>query len=308
VSFVLSASRRTDIPAFYVPWLLRRMAAGTVSWKNPFGRGTFSVSLEPDDVDAWVFWSKNPRPLLEQALPVLRERYGDRFLLTFTITGLADGPTRPVLEPHVPRVDEACELFLRWADAMGGDPRRLSWRLDPVVAADQSPPERQLEAAARIAERLRGATRTCIFSFVDNYGKVKRNFARIGAEHGWRFREMSAAEQIEFARRLVAILEPNGIEARSCCEPVVEGVPGVRRSACVDGALVAEIWPERAGRLDRKAAPSREACACTLSRDIGAYDSCIHGCPYCYANGRHDKALAGFRAHREEGETLLPLG
>jgi len=291
---VVSASRRTDVPAFYVPWLLRRMDEGEVRFRNPYGGQVHTVSLRPDDVDAWVFWSKNPRPLLEQALAVLRDHYEDRYVLHMSITGLAEGDTRPALEPHVPRTDAACELFLRWADA-AGDPRRVCWRLDPVVLTDRTPPERILEAADRIGRRLAGATTTCTFSFVDPYAKVRRSFARLERERGLRVRLPAPEEQARFARALAETLRPHGIEARACCEPALAAVKGVRAASCVDGRLLDALWPERGIRKAKAA--TREGCGCTVSRDIGAYDTCPHGCAYCYANTDRDRALAALRRH-----------
>jgi len=64
---IISASRRTDIPAFYSDWFIRRLQEGFLYVRNPFNaRQIFKIVLSPDIVECIVFWSKNPASLLKK--------------------------------------------------------------------------------------------------------------------------------------------------------------------------------------------------------------------------------------------------
>jgi len=283
---VISVSRRTDVPAWYADWFMNRVRAGFAQYRNPFGGQMHEVSLRPDDVMAFVFWSRNYALLLPY-LPELDERgYNSYFHCTLTDYGAP-------LEPHAPPTEQVIETFHALANRYS--PKYMLWRFDPIIFSENMPPEGILERFGRLAGKLKGATERCYISLVDPYQKVQKNVASL-IKQGWWGEEPPEVEVIQaFAAQLAAIAQRNGITLHACCETVFSGIDGIQQAHCVDPLLLAQLFPQKFHAL--RAAPTREGCGCFASRDIGAYDTCVHGCVYCYANASHAKALARFNAH-----------
>jgi hypothetical protein len=289
---IISASRRTDIPAFYSRWLLSRLRAGFCHWLNPFSGQVSRVSLRPEDVLAIVFWTRNPRPLLPH-LRRLREE-GYFYYFHFTINGY---PRE--IETHNPPVAAAIDTLRRVAEVVS--PEFVHWRYDPIVLSDRTPPAYHLERFEELSRELEGCTRRCYFSFVDTYGKTKRNLARVTRVHGIRFREPDVAEQRELVRGLRDIARGRGITLYACCEEHLVG-EGVEASHCVDLDTVRALRGD--ADLYLRHAPTRAECGCVESVDIGAYDTCAFGCAYCYATDTREAALRRLREHDPEDTVL----
>jgi DNA repair photolyase len=286
---IISASRRTDVPALYTPWLLGRLAAGYASYPNPFNGRPVTVSLRPEDVHTIVFWSRNFAPLLPH-LDGLAER-GYRFFFHYTITGAPRA-----LEPYGPP-REAAVATLRELAARTS-PRHVQWRFDPILLTDQLDAAHYVEQFRQLAAALAGATERCTFSFATLYAKVVRRLRR----HGVGFRDPALEEKRELAEMLASIGREYGISLYACCQEALLS-PAVHRAHCVDGDLLAALSPDRP--LDAPPRPTRPECGCVASHDIGVYDTCIHGCLYCYANTNHRTAQARFQAHDPAAEALL---
>jgi hypothetical protein len=290
---VISASRRTDIPAFYSEWLLRRVRAGYCHWINPFGGQVYRVSLKPDDCLAIVFWTRNPRPLLAH-LPFLRDS-GYRFYLNFTINGYP----RPI-EAHNPPVRAAVEAFHRVADFVG--PALVQWRYDPILITDRTPTAYHVDRFTQLSGLLEGATERCILSFADFYGKTTRNLRALEQEHGIR---VDPDPPIEDRRALAAelgqIAQAHGMHVFACCSEDLVG-DRVRPAHCIDAELLARLVPGPLPRL--KSCPTRKECGCVEAVDIGAYDSCVFGCAYCYATNSRATASARLREHDPDDSLL----
>lgn len=289
---IISASRRTDIPAFYSRWLLNRLREGFCHWLNPFSGQVYRVSLRPEDVLAIVFWTRNPRPLLPHLARLREEGYFSYF--HFTINGY---PRE--IETHNPPLAAAIETFHRVAELVS--PEFVHWRYDPIVLSDRTPPEYHLQRFDELSRALAGSTRRCYFSFVDTYGKTQRNLARVAREHGIRFWEPDVAAQRELVRGLRDIAAERGITLYACCEEHLVG-EGVEASHCVDLDTVRALRGD--ADLHLKHAPTRAECGCVESVDIGAYDTCAFGCTYCYATSSRDAALRRLREHDPEGTVL----
>ncbi|MFQ5894869.1 MAG: DUF1848 domain-containing protein [Nitrospinota bacterium] len=289
---LISASRRTDIPALYAEWFLGRIRAGEALYRNPYGGAEYRVSLKPEDVRAIIFWTKNPRPLL----PYLGELDGRgyRYYFHFTLTGLPRG-----LETHVPAPRAALDTFRRLSERLG--PERVIWRFDPIVLSNRTPAGERLERFGELARALAGYTRQCITSFVALYGKVRRNFAPLEAR-GRRFEDPPEEEKRSLVRSLAGLALPLGIRLGACCSDYLVG-EGVERARCVDGEFVSRLFPDRAA--PSRARPTREQCGCSESRDIGAYDTCPQGCAYCYATASRPLALARYRLAGRSGSPFL---
>ena len=287
---VISASRRTDIPAFYGEWFLNRLRAGRVVAYNPFGGQRYEVSLRREDVAGIVFWSKNFAPFLPALSEI--ERRGYPFYLQYTITGLPRS-----LEPNVPDWTRSIDAFRELASRYR--PEAVQWRFDPIVLTDGITPQVTLDRFRRIADALAGLTHRCYLSFMDPYAKVRRNMATYESESRDRVLEPDPQLRNDLAARLAREARARDMRLLACCEADLVG-EGIERGRCVDGRLLRELFPGCQASVELR--PTREGCGCTASRDIGAYDTCPHGCLYCYANANKDIAL---RAHVDpEGESL----
>jgi hypothetical protein len=291
---IISASRRTDIPAYYADWFMRQVERGCVTYPNPMSFKPVRLSLRPEDVLFIVFWTRNPQPL-EKHLDRLDELYQRAYYFHFTINGMPK-----TLETNNPPFEFAIATFLRFAARYPG---QIFWRYDPIVLSDLTPPSYHIEKFGQLAERLRGATQRCYFSFADWYLKVQRNFAKATAEHGVHFRDAELSERLDIVRQLAPIAGANGMTLYSCCQDALCQVDGIARSRCVDIETIRAMAPARYRQL--REMPTREDCGCYESRDIGYYDSCPHGCIYCYANLHRDKAKAFYRSYLQK--RALPM-
>jgi hypothetical protein len=289
---IISASRRTDIPAFYAKWFLNRVRAGFCHWVNPFGGQVYRVSLRPEDCLAFVFWTRNPKPLLNH-LDFLR-REGYLFYFHFTINGYPEA-----LESHCPSVRRSITTFRQLADATS--PELTFWRYDPILLSEITPESYHLERFEFLCEQLAGYTGRCYFSFADFYGKTERNLRRVEQEQGLSFQRPSIEEQRGLARQLRDIAASSGITLFSCCGDGLVG-EGIEKAHCIDSDVVAKLCPNI--DLQLRAATTREDCGCAEASDIGAYDTCIYGCAYCYATNSRSAALRRMRDH-DANDTVL---
>ncbi|MEK6711619.1 MAG: DUF1848 domain-containing protein [Nitrospinota bacterium] len=274
---VISVSRRTDVPAFHVRWFLRRLEEGFAEYRNPFSGKLHRVSLRPGDVRAFVFWTRNPAPLLPHL-----DRIGAPCYFLYTVNGYPKG-----LERAVPPLAQAVRTFAKLSERLG--PGRVRWRYDPIYLSQETDPAFHRRNFARIADALEGLTRECIASFADMYGKVRRNAAKLPGE--LRPEEGDFPARKALMDELAEMAGERGMRLLACCEDALVGGP-VGKARCVDPELLERIAPSREPLPIR---PTREECGCAASRDIGAYDTCPHGCLYCYANASPEAALARYR-------------
>lgn len=278
-------SRRTDIPAFYSEWFMNRMREGLAEYKNPFGGRVHRVSLKPDDVACIVFWSRDYRPLLPHIGDL--ERKGFAFVFHFTITGLPG-----VLDRDGPPAGEAMRTFRELARRFG--PERVFWRYDPIVFSDQTDKLYHVRRFRELASGLQGATHRCYFSFLDFYKKVTRNLEKAHRKAGIRCFDGSDEEKRELASELAKVASDHGIAMQACCEDGVVG-GSIKKGHCVDAPLIGDLFPGK--ETTERAKPTRPGCGCYGSRDIGAYDTCAHGCVYCYANANKAAAQRNLERH-----------
>lgn len=291
---IISASRRTDIPAFYSTWFMNRVRAGYCTVPNPHNRRQVSrIDLRPSAVDVIVFWTRNARPLLAK-LDELDAR-GYRYYVQYTIL---DNPR--TLDAQTPRVDAAVATFQRLADRIGPD--RVIWRYDPIVLAPATDAAYHRTRYASIAARLRGYTTRSVISVVDLYRKAARRLAAQGAAVA----AQTVAEQPEFASLIASLVESatqHGMAITSCAEEIDLVRYGVQPGKCVDDTLIERVFGLHLAC--RKDSSQREACGCVASRDIGMYDTCQFGCQYCYATSSFARAAANYAAHNPLSPSLL---
>lgn len=281
---IVSASYRTDIPAHYGAWFLRRLDAGFAMVANPYGGPDYRVSLAPGDADGFVFWTRNAGPFL----PVLEEvkRRGFPFAVQFTITG-----SPRVLEPGTLETAAAIAQARDIARRFG--PRAAVWRYDPIVISDAAPAAWHRENFARLAGALRGASDEAVVSFVAPYRKTARNLAAALGRAGLAWRDPPPAEKRALIADLAAIAAEARMRLTLCTQPAL--LPGAAAPArCIDAARLSDV----AGRaIAARTKGNRPGCLCAESRDIGAYDTCAQGCAYCYAVSGRARAQAALKAH-----------
>ena len=289
---IISISRRTDIPAFYSRWLMNRIRAGYCHVLHPFAGTLNRVSLSPEDCAALVFWTRNPRPMIRH-LPVL-DRMGYRYYFHVTLNGYP-----PTVESHNPPLASALDAVLRLAECVG--PERIIWRYDPILTADELSPTYHLQQFDTLSSRLEGATRRCYISFVAPYAKTLRNLHRVEREAGMHFRTLPTEGQRSLAKQLSSLASVHSMRLYACCNDHLVG-DGVLKGECVGREMIRLINPQVGNRL--VLAPTRPQCGCVRSIDIGAYDTCVFGCAYCYATNSRQAALRRLHAH-DPSDTLL---
>ncbi|MEN6356663.1 MAG: DUF1848 domain-containing protein [Armatimonadota bacterium] len=289
---VISVSRRTDIPAFYSEWFVNCIRDGYLRWINPFSRLVHRISLRPEDVIAFVFWSKNYAPLL----PYLDEldASGYRMLFHFTINGLPK-----VFEPRVPDATAMVKCAHSLSRRYGAD--TVLWRYDPVLISSITDRHYHLDRFRTICAAMEGAVKRCYFSFAVFHHKVKRNAAALHKETGIALQDIAVADRVDMANLLADIASEHGIKMLSCCGDYLVGGK-IKNAHCTDAALLHRLYPERTRRLIE--APTREGCGCCECTYIGMYDTCAHGCVYCYANSRAQTALRRYERHDPASDML----
>ncbi len=272
---IISASRRTDIPAYYADWFMACVRAGFCDVPNPYHHGQVRrVDLRPEAVDAIVFWTRNPGPLM----PHLQEldELGYRYYFQYT---LMDNP-RP-LEPNAPAARASLKTFIRLAERIG--PERLVWRYDPIVFTPHTDAAFHHTTYERLAVSLRSSTKRSVISIMDWYRKAERRFAGLKEAGLTPLREEHEMQaQIHaLLPQMVSIARENGMEITSCAEEHDLSIYGVKAGKCVDDDLIRDVLGVP---LDLGKDPNqRRACLCRVSKDIGSYDTCLTGCVYCYA-------------------------
>lgn len=286
---IISASRATDIPAFYADWFFRRLEKGHVRWRNPFSGQDSYVSF--GNTRFIVFWSKNPAPLLPY-LPILKER-GIGCYIQYTLNDYeAEG-----LEPNVPPLSQRIETFRRAVEALGRG--AVVWRFDPLILTDKINIDTLLEKIAHIGNALTGYTEKLVFSFADieSYKKVSRNLRQSGIN----YREWDEESMRESAARLSTLNRNNwNLELATCAERIDLSEYGIGHNRCIDPELISSLAPDDEILQNflynaKTDTGQRKACGCILSKDIGAYNTCPHGCLYCYANTSSASALSNYK-------------
>ena len=283
---IISASRRTDIPAFYGKWFINRIRAGFCTVPNPFNPTQVShVWMKPQDVDVIVFWTRNPRPLF----PFLTELNEDGYRYYFQYT-LMDNPR--LLDSRRPSLESSLKTFCELSDRIG--PEKVIWRYDPLVLSTATPADFHKQTYRRIARALQGATRRCVISLLDVYRKAWRRFRRL-RKHGL---ELIACEDEEFGdlmQTLARAANENNMELLSCAEEIDLQRFGIQPGKCVDDKHISNVFGINVN--DKKDPSQRKACGCVISKDIGMYDTCLFGCQYCYATTSFERAKNNYKKH-----------
>lgn len=264
---IISASRRTDVPAFFPEWLLQRLREEKVLVKNQWRAHHYSeVSLCVDQIDGLVFWTKNPKPLMKY-LKEIREM-GHSFYFQFTLTPYGEN-----IEPNLPPKKELIETFCELSEEIGAE--RVIWRYDPIFFTEECSLEAHQKAFEEISASLAGYTQRCVFSFLDLYVSSERRMRNLS------YQVPSPEEQIQMAEMIAQTCNKYQMSPFSCSEAQDFSDLGILPSSCIDSSLIAQISGKKKRFIKDK--NQREKCGCAESIDIGCYDTCRYECIYCYA-------------------------
>lgn len=329
---ILSASRSTDIPAFYAQWFINRLRTGYCVWYNPFNQKPSYVSFQ--NCRVVVFWTKNPRPLI----PLLHELddRGIHYYFQFTLNDYDNEH----FEPNVPSVAQRVQTFRELSERIGKE--RVIWRFDPLIVTPQLSVRNLLKKVWNLGNQLKGLTDKLVFSFIDinDYRKVQSNlvketnqFSKESIEQA----EFTQAQMNEIAEGLAKcrdrwMQEGWPIELATCGEQIDLEKYGIAHNRCIDGELMKRLWPDdkdllyylNYGKLPDKdslfgldfSQPAltpekmkdkgqRKLCGCMLSKDIGMYNTCSHFCVYCYANTSKESVQKNKVKHHPDSESII---
>jgi DNA repair photolyase len=272
---IISASRRTDIPAFFVDRFMEDLEIGRTEIVNPFNpKQTKVVDLTPEAVDAIVFWTRYPQPLLKYLDKISQAGYD--FIFLYTVTGYPK-----ILEPNVPEIVKTIDCFKRLSDMIG--PAKVIWRYDPIVISRITDEAFHLENFEKLSHMLSGYTPKVIISFLDFYKKLGPRFRRLENEYNIVVDNIMQVpkEAIGLARQIREIAESHNLDIQTCAEDEFLAESGIKPGACIDSLYLSEIFKKPFP--SKKDCHQRASCLCNESIDIGRYSTCKFKCVYCYA-------------------------
>ena len=329
---IVSASRSTDIPAFYADWFFHRLKVGYSAWTNPFNGVKSFVSYQ--NTRFIVFWSKNPEPLLKH-LDYLQERNISCYIQYTLKDYVNEG-----LEKGVPALDKRIDTFKRLVDKLGKG--RVIWRFDPLILTDRIGLDELLRKVENVGDQLLGYTEKLVFSYADiaSYRKVKANLEKSQVHYA----EWTTEQMEDFARMLSELNQKWKYKLATCGEKIDIERYGIQHNRCVDDDLMirfaynnkvlmdflgvevktlenslfgTEPAPANAIMLsptryalkkkDNRDKGQRQFCGCIVSKDIGEYNTCPHLCEYCYANASKEVAVRNYNQHIQNhlGEMII---
>lgn len=284
---ILSVSRRTDVPNYYFDWFVNRIKDGYLYVRNPMNVHQISkIDISPEVVDCIVFWTKNPANMLDK-LEYLRDY---QYYFQFTLTGYGKD-----IEPNLPnKRKELIPTFQKLSERIGKE--KVIWRYDPILVNQKYTMDYHLKAFEEIAENLADYTEKVVISFVDLYAKTQRNTKDLA------IRTLSNEEMFHLAAEMAQITSKHNLIIESCAEQIDLQKAGVQHGSCIDKKLIEKILGcKLIGEKDKN---QREECGCFESVEVGAYNTCLNGCKYCYANFNDEKVKENVRLYNQASPLL----
>lgn len=318
---IVSASRATDIPAFYSDWFFDRLKKGYLKWKNPFNGVPLYVSFK--ETRLIVFWSKNPKPIIKH-LDYLNEK-NINYYFQYTLNDYI----KENLEAKVGSVEKRIETFIELSEKIGKE--KVIWRFDPYILTDTCGVDELLKRTEHIANQLKNYTNKLVFSFADikTYKKVQNNLRKDSVP----YIEFNERTMNELATGLMELNKKWNFEIGTCAEKIDLDKYGIIHNKCIDDDLMKKLFYkdkklmkflgyefeeadlfDSVGKLvslkprNLKDKGQRQACGCIMSKDIGQYNTCPHECLYCYANTSVETAKKNYKRHRENPSSESIIG
>lgn len=282
---ILNTGNRTDIPAFFSDWFYSRIQEGYVCVRNPyFPNQVTKYRLDPQVIDIICFCTKNPKPMLSRL--DLIKGYKQFWFVTIT-------PYNQSIEPHVPNKNEIIRSFIELSKKIGS--HCIGWRYDPIFLNDYYTIDYHLHIFEKMCQKLLGYTHQCVISFIDLYQKTKKNFKDV--------QEVNENDQIYLCQKFVEIGKRYHIEIYTCHENKTLKTTGVHTSGCMNQQIIEKAL-DCSLKLP-KISEARQGCRCLLNNDIGVYNTCLHGCLYCYANYDRSTVLNNYKKHNKKSPFLI---
>ena len=283
---IINVGGRTDIVNYYTPWLLNRLEEGYAYSRNPFAReNVYKLSLKPEDVDCLLFCSKNYKPILKH-IGDIDEKYN--ILCNYTITAYGKD-----IEPKVPPINQSIKTLKRLSDIVGVN--KILWRYDPILLSEKYTVEKHLETFEYMAEKISPFVYRCIFSFVDMYKKVEENMPEIIP--------FTDEDKVKLLKGIGEISKKYNLYTQTCATNESYERYGIHAAGCTTREILEQA--HNVVYKNVKGTGIRENCHCIPSRDIGAYNSCLSECKYCYANRKPDIPKKVIKMHNEKSPLLL---
>ena len=284
---ILSVSRRTDIPNYYSDWFIARIKEGFLYVRNPMNAHQISrIDLSPEVVDCIVFWTKNPANMMEKLGHLQKYMY----YFQFTLTGYGKD-----VEPNLPdKREELIPTFRRLSEKIGKE--RVIWRYDPILINKRYTMEYHLKAFEEIANSLADYTEKAVISFVDLYSKTQRNAKELD------IRQITNEEMVELAGKMARIASKHNLAIETCAEQINLQEVGIRHGNCIDKKLIERLLGCKL--IAEKDRNQRKECGCFESVEVGAYNTCLNGCKYCYANFNDNKVKDNVKLYNRDSALL----
>ena len=291
---IISASRRTDIPAYYAEWFYNRIKEGYCTVPNPFNMNQVSVvNLNPEFVDAIVFWTRNPNPILKYLDKI--NKLGYKYYFHFTINNLPK-----IYEPYNPTLKNALSAFQKLSELIGKE--KVIWRYDPIFLTDDITVKFHINNFLHICKNLNGFTKRVVISIVDDYKKTLRRLYRLNTGYLPNQEENPDIELL--LKEIAGIAAENKIEVQSCAEAKNYSYLGIKPGKCIDDDIIRdELGVNIKYKKDKS---QRSACRCSVSKDIGINNTCLMGCEYCYATTSHEAAVNNRAKHDPRSTSIIP--
>ncbi len=286
---IISASRRTDIPAFYGKWFINRLKAGEVEVRNPFNYNQISkYLLTPENVECIVFWTKNPDNFFQYLNQIDELNINYYFLFSLNPYGVD-------YEANLPDKSDLVRIFGKLSSLIG--PERVIWRYDPIIIDNNYSPSYHIENFEKLCSQMSGYTSLCITSFITMYNKCKRNLIN------HKIIDLDYNPQAELLKKLQSSAKKYNIELTICTSENSFEEIGVRHAKCIDDNLIQQITGKAIKfNKDKNQRPN---CNCIKSVDIGAYNTCFHKCKYCYANNSFSTVDKNVKLHNPNSTMII---
>ena len=290
---IISASRRTDIPAYYTEWFMNRIKEGFCTVPNPFNSDQVSfIDLTPENVDLIVFWTRNPATLLK-CLDTLDEK-GYKYYFQYTINNYPR-----IYEKYNPSLELSTNTFIEISKRLGTG--KVIWRYDPILFTDDLDKDFHIKNFTHIFSLIGKYTKRIVVSIVDDYNKTDRRL--IGLNKNYTNDQLLKPYLNDVLFSFVELTKKYGIEIQSCAEEKDFELLGIKHGKCIDDQLILnEFGIDLTYKKDKG---QRLACGCTQSKDIGMNNTCVMGCEYCYATVSHKYAIKNKSKHNPKFSSII---
>jgi len=306
---IISASRVTDIPAFFSEWFVDKLKRGYLIWKNPFNQKKYVVYFK--NTRLIVFWTKYAEPMMKHLN--LIDEMGFNYYFTYTVNDYEEEN----LEPNVPPLEKRIKNFIELSKKIGKE--KVIWRFDPLILSDKITVNELIKKIERVGNEISKYTEKLVISFADinTYKKVRNNLAKLGDN----YRELKEDEIKIIAKNLYGRVKKWGIEIATCAEKIDLSEYDIKHNRCIDPELILKLFNDDMelmkflGVIDDetfklnfkklKDRGQRKECGCIKSKDIGCYNTCMHLCRYCYANFSDELVKKNLKRYKPENESII---